>query len=98
MKSFNSNINAVILKPFKNVQPKCFKVFYRVLFSRKTLKKLYRKPSKKLVLHNLIRINLSLWLRSTDSVQPRASLRRKLSDPIFTLRAFKLNILHMFGK
>ena len=97
MKSFNSNINAVILKPFKNVQPKCFKVFYRVLFSRKTSKN-YRKPSKKLVLHNLIRINLSLWLRSTDSVQPRASLRRKLSDPIFTLRAFKLNILHMFEK
>ena len=26
----------------------------------------------------------------TDSVQPRASLRRKLSDSIFTLRRFKL--------
>ena len=97
MKSFNSNINAVILKPFKNVQPKCIKVFYRVLFQEKPSKN-YRKLSKKLVLHNLIRINLSLWLRSTDSVQPRASLRRKLSDPIFTLRAFNLNILHMFEK
>ena len=89
MKSVNSNINAVILKPFKNVQPKCIKVFCTVLFSKK-------KNLKKL--HNLIRINLSLSLRSTDSVQPRASLRRKLSDSIFTLRTFKLNILHMFEK
>ena len=71
--------------------------FIEYCFQEKPSKN-YRKPSKKLVLHNLIRINLSLWLRSTDSVQPRASLRRKLSDPIFTLRAFKLNILHMFEK
>ena len=71
--------------------------FIEYCFQEKPSKN-YRKPSKKLVLHNLIRINLSLWLRSTDSVQPRTSLRRKLSDPIFTLRAFKLNILHMFEK
>ena len=66
-------------------------------FQEKTSKN-YRKPSKKLVLHNLIRINLSLSLRSTDSVQPRASLRRKLSDSICTLRTFKLNITHIFEK
>ena len=71
--------------------------FIEYCFQEKPSKN-YRKPSKKLVLHNLIRINLSLWLRSTDSVQPRASLRRKLSDPIFTLRTVKLNILHMFEK